>query len=152
MLTRSEAGLYRILVVDDDPMMLELICTRLTLAGFQTVHARDGYEGLDRLRDAKADALLLDINMPRLDGFGVLRQMKTLGHLPRMPVMVLTARNQTSDVQEAIQLGARDFLTKPFDDQRLLTRVARLVRPASAARPALPARAVPAAKPTTRLI
>ena len=144
MLTPTEANKYKVLVVEDDPMMLELICTRLTLAGYQTLHARDGYEGLDRLRDAKPDAVLLDINMPRLDGFGVLRQMKTLGHLPRLPVMVLTARNQSSDVQEAVKLGARDFLTKPFDDQRLLARVSRLVRPA----PARPA----AAGPTSRMI
>ena len=135
MLTPSETSTRRILVVEDDPMMLELICTRLTLAGYQTVHGRDGYEGLDRLRDAKPDAMILDINMPRLEGFGVLRQMKTLGHLPRVPVMVLTARNQSSDVQEAIKLGARDFLTKPFDDQRLLARVSRLVRPVAPPRP-----------------
>ena len=131
-----EAHGHRILVVEDDPMMLELICTRLDLGGYQTVQARDGFEGLDRLRDFKPDAMVLDINMPRLDGFGVLRQMKSLGHLPRVPVMVLTARNQTTDVQEAIALGARDFLTKPFEDHKLLARVARLVRPAPA-RPAI---------------
>ena len=119
---------HRILVVEDDPMMLELICTRLTLAGYRTAHARDGHEGLDRLRDQKFDAMVLDINMPRLDGFGVLRQMKVIGN--RTPTMVLTARNQTADVQQAIQLGARDFLSKPFEDQRLLSRIARLTRPA----------------------
>jgi len=135
MLTPSEASTRRILVVEDDPMVLELICTRLTLAGYQTVHGRDGYEGLDRLRDDRPDAMVLDINMPRLDGFGVLRQMKLLGHLPRVPVMMLTARNQTADVQAAIKLGARDFLTKPFDDRTLLARVARLVRTAASARP-----------------
>jgi len=123
-----EANGYMILVVDDDPMMLELICTRLSLAGYRTIQGRDGHEGLDRLRDFKPDALVLDINMPRLDGFGVLRQMKTLGHLPGMPTMVLTARNQNTDVQEAIKLGALDFLTKPFEAQKLLSRVARLVR------------------------
>ncbi len=125
-----EANGPRILVVEDDPMMLELICTRLTLAGYRTVHARDGHEGLDRLRDQKFDAMVLDINMPRLDGFGVLRQMKVIGN--RTPTMVLTARNQTADVQQAIQLGARDFLSKPFEDHRLLSRIARLTRPAPA--------------------
>ena len=146
MLTPSEAKARRILVVEDDPMMLELICTRLTLAGYQTMHGRDGYEGLDRLRDARPDAMLLDINMPRLDGFDVLRQMKALGHLPRVPVMMLTARNQTADVQAAIKLGARDFLTKPFDDRTLLARVARLVRTAAPVRP------VPVPERTHRVI
>jgi two-component system OmpR family response regulator len=118
---------YRILIVEDDPMMAELISTRLDLAGYRTVLARDGYEGLDRLRDHKPDAVLLDINMPRLDGFGVLENMKRLGN--RTPTIVLTARNQSTDVQQAIKLGARDFLTKPFEDFKLLSRVARLVRP-----------------------
>ncbi len=133
MQSSDNANGHRILVVEDDPMMLELICTRLALAGYQTVQARDGLEGLDRLRDHKPDAMVLDVNMPRLDGFGVLNQMKTLGY--RTPTMVLTARNQTADVQAAIKLGARDFLTKPFEDHTLLTRVARLVR-AAGARPA----------------
>jgi len=131
-----EAGNSRILVVEDDPLMLELICTRLTLAGYVTIHGRDGCEGLERLRDARPDAMLLDINMPRLDGFEVLRRMRVLGHLPRLPVMVLTAHKRTSDVQDALELGARDFLTKPFDETRLLARVARLIRASAAPRPA----------------
>ena len=109
-------------------MMLELLDTRLVLAGYKTYQARDGFDGLNRIRDVSPDVALLDINMPRLDGFGVLRQMGALGYLPRIPTMVLTARNQSTDVQEAIRLGASDFLTKPFDDQRLLARVARLFR------------------------
>lgn len=123
-----ETNGHRVLIVDDDPMMLELIRTRLDLAGYRTVQARDGYEALDRLRDYKPEAMVLDINMPRLDGFGVLTQMKAIGN--RTPTMVLSARNQTADVQTAIKLGARDFLTKPFEDHKLLSRVGRLVRPA----------------------
>ena len=132
----------RVLVVEDDPMMMELICTRLDLAGYQTFQARDGLDALDRLKDIALDAVVLDINMPRLDGFGVLKHMRALGHLARLPTMVLTARNQTTDVQEAIRLGARDFLTKPFDDQKLLARVARLTRPAPVREPSAPPPAV----------
>ncbi len=128
MLMQPEANRYRILIVDDDPSMLELLDTRLSLAGYRTIQARDGYDGLNKLRDTSPHAMLLDINMPRLDGFEVLRAMRKQGFLPRVPVMVLTARNQPADVQEAVKLGASDFLTKPFDDQRLLARVARLVR------------------------
>jgi len=144
MASPFEAQGPRVLVVEDDPMMLELICTRLSLAGYRTMHARNGLEGLDQLRDMKFDGMILDINMPRLDGFGVLRQMRILGN--RTPTMVLTARNQGADVQQAIQLGARDFLSKPFEDQKLLARVARLTRPAPAQRPA------PAAQAPSRLI
>jgi two-component system OmpR family response regulator len=127
----------RVLVVDDDPSIVELITTRLELAGYQTAYARDGYEGMARLQEFRPGALVLDINMPRLDGFGMLRQMKQAGLTGRVATMVLTARNQPEDVQQAVALGARDYLSKPFDDQRLLTRVARLFQKARP-RPASP--------------
>jgi two-component system OmpR family response regulator len=133
----------KVLVVEDDPMMLELICTRLDLAGYRTINARNGLEGLERLRDGRPNAMVLDISMPGLDGFGVLQEMKLIGN--KTPTMVLTARNQTADVQKAIQLGARDFLTKPFEDRLLLTRVARLIRPPQA-RPAGAPTQAPAAR------
>ena len=104
-------------------MVLELITTRLSLAGFHTFNARDGYEGLARLKEVVPAAMVLDINMPRLDGFGVLKGMKALGIA--VPTLVLTARNQSSDVQEALKLGASDFLAKPFQDQQLFARVGR---------------------------
>jgi len=124
-----EAQRRRVLVVDDEPSVLDLITTRLDLAGYQTYYARDGYEGLARLSELRPAALVLDINMPRLDGFGVLRKMKETGALIRTATMVLTARNQSDDVRQAIALGARDFMAKPFNEQQLLTRVARLFLP-----------------------
>ncbi len=137
-----EVKQIRILVVEDDPMVLELITTRLSLAGFHTFNARDGYEGLARLKEVSPAAMVLDINMPRLDGFGVLKGMKALGI--GVPTLVLTARNQSSDVQEALKLGASDFLSKPFQDQQLLARVARLVRkPAARPEPPAPAPSAP---------
>jgi two-component system OmpR family response regulator len=126
MQTPLERSRHRIVVIDDDPMMVELISTRLLVAGYQVAVARSGYEGLSRLRESRADALILDVNMPGLDGFGVLEHMRK--HRLATPTMMLTARNQPADVQRAIALGAKDFLTKPFDDQRLLARVARLLR------------------------
>ena len=124
----------RILVVDDDPMILELLVTRLDLAGYEVVTARDGHEALKRIPDTHPHAMILDINMPRLDGFGVLQHLKSTGRILTLPVMVLTARYQASDVQEAIKLGAIDFLAKPFKDKQLFMRVERLLR--STARPA----------------
>jgi DNA-binding response OmpR family regulator len=131
----------RVLIVEDEPMVLELITTRLELAGYQTFGARDGYQGLARLLECKPAAMIVDINMPNLDGFGVLRHMQISGEVRRVPTMVLTARNQTDDVKQAIALGARDFLSKPFKDEQLLARVARLVRrpkPAVAGSPTRP--------------
>jgi two-component system OmpR family response regulator len=126
----------RILVVEDDPLVLELITTRLELANYQTFLARDGHEALLALARVRPAGMILDINMPRLDGFGVLRKMSRAGQLRRIPTLVLTARNQAEDVKTAIQLGARDFLSKPFQDKQLLSRVARLLRkPAAAPKP-----------------
>lgn len=118
----------RILVVEDDDLVLELIVTRLEIAGYRTFYARDGQEGLSRLNEVKPAGMVLDINMPKLDGFGVLERMKAMGLVQQVPTMVLTARNQTDDVRRAVSLGARDFLAKPFKDEQLLARVGRLMR------------------------
>ena len=117
----------RILVVDDDPMILELLVTRLELGGDQVVTARDGHEALKRVAESHPHAMIRDVNMPRLDGFGVLRHLKSMGRIAVLPVMVLTARYQASDVQEAVRLGAKDFLAKPFKDNQLVLRVERLL-------------------------
>lgn len=118
----------RILVVEDEEMVLDLITTRLEIGGYQTFIARDGYQGLARIGEVRPDGVLLDINMPRLDGFSMLKLMRERGVLAETPTMVLTARNQPNDVATAIGLGAKDFLTKPFSSEQLLARVARLVR------------------------
>ncbi|EJL22506.1 response regulator with CheY-like receiver, AAA-type ATPase, and DNA-binding domains [Caulobacter sp. AP07] len=130
----------RILVVEDDPIILDLITTRLDLAGYDTYFARDGVEGLARLHELRPRAMVLDLNMPRLDGFGLLRKMALEGL--SVPTMVLTARNQPDDVKQAIALGARDFLSKPFKDEQLLQRVGRLLRKARP-KPAPPPKADP---------
>jgi CheY-like chemotaxis protein len=76
---RPEVGRTRILVVEDDPIILDLITTRLDIAGYDTYFARDGFEGLKRLHELRPSALVLDLNMPRLDGFGLLRKMRLEG-------------------------------------------------------------------------
>jgi DNA-binding response OmpR family regulator len=124
----SPAPERKILVVDDEPFLLELISTRLQIAGYNVAQAKDGTRALTALRDFIPDAMVLDINMPGLDGFGVLEQMRAVPRWAQIPTMVLTARNRSEDVQRAMSLGARDYLTKPFDDQQLLLRVARLLR------------------------
>ncbi len=126
----SEERRPRILIVEDDRMVLELIATRLDLAGFQTFCASNGHDGLNRVRDLRPDGMVLDINMPVMDGFSVLSHLKSVrAYYP--PTLVLTARNQPADVKTAIAMGARDFLAKPFNDEQLIARVGRLVRKAS---------------------
>jgi two-component system OmpR family response regulator len=122
----AEIRQRRVLVVDDDPFLLELIMTRLAIAEYDVRGARDGREALQRLVDFRPEAMVLDINMPVLDGFGVLASMKAQGLTDRTLTMVLTARNNAEDVTKAIQLGAKDYLSKPFKDDALLQRVGRL--------------------------
>ena len=117
----------RVLVVEDDRSILDLVLTRLQIAGYRTTFARDGAAALKAVRMTTPQAMVLDLNMPGLDGFDVLRRLKELG-LAIPPTLVLTARNAPRDVSEIIRLGARDYLTKPFRDQDLLARVARLLR------------------------
>lgn len=121
-----EARRRRVLVVDDDSAIRELITTRLDLAGFDTRTARDGSHALQRLMEFRPEAMVLDINMPVMDGFGVLKAMRARGDTSRVPILVLTARNAVEDVREAIALGARDYLSKPFRDDLMIQRVNRL--------------------------
>jgi len=108
-------------------MVLELVTTRLELAGYHTLSARDGVAGLEVLRSCDPDAVILDLNMPKLDGFGVLRILGESRSLKMPRVMVLTARRSNDDLHRCISLGAVDYLVKPFSDAVLLKRVARLV-------------------------
>ncbi len=133
-----EQARRRVLVVDDDPAIVELVTTRLDLAGYKTFVARDGFQALTMMAEAKPGAMVLDINMPRLDGFGVLRQMKLTNAADRVATMVLTARNRPDDVRAALLLGVRDYLAKPFKDDVLLRRVERLFLQRPARVPANP--------------
>ena len=117
----------RILAVDDDVSILELVSTRLTLAGYEVFTAKNGADALRRLNERRFEAMVLDLNMPTMDGFGVLERTANLGRA-RPPTLVLTASHAVADVERAVRLGARDYLSKPFDDQQLLRRVARLFR------------------------
>ena len=117
-----------VVIAEDDPGIYELLTVRLELAGYHAVGARDGYQAIDRIRHCQPSAIVLDIGLPRLDGFGVLEYLQQHGAERYIPTLVLTARHSSVDVQRAIGLGAADFLAKPFDDRQLLIRVARLVK------------------------
>jgi two-component system chemotaxis response regulator CheY len=118
----------RIFVADDDRAILDLITTRLDLAGYHTVQARDGWEALEGIYASRPAAVVLDIGMPRLDGLGVLRHLRKTPSFASLPVMIVTARHTPMEVRSAMELGARDFLAKPFEDAQLLSRVARMLR------------------------
>ena len=126
-------GKFKILVAEDDAGVRDLIRTRLGLAGYDVHTAKTGTEAIRRISELRPQALVLDINMPELDGFGVLQAIKTHWKGARIPVLILTARHATDDIMRAMSLGAKDYLTKPFTESQLLARVARLLRSPGAA-------------------
>jgi DNA-binding response OmpR family regulator len=117
-----------ILVAEDDAPIRDLIRTQLEAAGYDVIVARTGSEAIARALNVPVQGMVLDINMPEVDGFGVLKVLQETPSLRRTPVLMLTARHTASDVRQALALGARDYLTKPFSEQQLVARVARLLR------------------------
>jgi DNA-binding response OmpR family regulator len=118
----------RIFIAEDDAGILDLLRIRLELAGYSTSHARDGQAAIVAITTCAPDAVILDIGLPTRNGFEVLQNIRAHRRTRDVPVLMLTARHENSDVQRAILAGAQDYLAKPFDDQMLLARVARLVR------------------------
>jgi two-component system OmpR family response regulator len=115
-----------ILVVDDEGGVNDLICDALRLAGHEPVSARDGVEGLQALRETPVDLVVLDVNMPKMDGFTVLTRMRAAGDAT--PVIFLTARQGPDDIRAGFELGADDFVRKPFGIEELALRVNAVLR------------------------
>ena len=113
-----------VLVVDDNEMNRDMLVRRLKPLGYQVSTARDGAEAMDILMQTAFDLVLLDIMMPVKDGFEVLQEIKAHSELRMIPVIMITALDDTSSAARCIQLGAEDYLTKPFDPILLKARVA----------------------------
>ena len=116
----------RILVADDDEAICDTIEDALHLAGYLTMRAKDGQMALDRVRSDRPDLVILDVNMPKLDGFEVLRKMRSLSITT--PAILLTARHEREDTVMGLKLGADDYVKKPFGLEELLLRVAAVLR------------------------
>ena len=116
-----------ILIADDEPLLTELLDFRLTARGYETVIARDGREALAKLVETSPQAVVLDMMMPVHDGLEVLRRIRASEQHATTPVIMLTARRGEADVIGALELGADDYLVKPFLPEELLVRLARLL-------------------------
>jgi len=116
----------RILVADDDEAVCDTIEDALHLAGYLTMRAKDGQMALDRVRSDRPDLVILDVNMPKMDGFEVLRKMRSLSITT--PAILLTARHEREDAVTGLKLGADDYVKKPFGLEELLLRVAAVLR------------------------
>jgi two-component system OmpR family response regulator len=115
----------RILVVEDDPALLRTLAATLREENFAVDTAADGEDGLYKAREAVYDAIVLDVMMPKLDGWGVLAGLRPEN---RTPVLMLTARDAVPDRIKGLDQGADDYLTKPFDIDELLARLRALIR------------------------
>ncbi len=116
----------RVLVVDDEPAIRRALRPPLLELGFQVAEASRGEEALQALRAAVYDAVLLDINMPGIGGIETLRRIRSFA--PRLPVLMLTVRDQEEDKVEALDMGADDYVTKPFSMRELVARIRTAVR------------------------
>ncbi len=113
----------RLLIVDDDPRLLLMLREQLELAGFSVVEAQDGTAALQRAAEPDIALVLLDVMMPAPDGLWVLRELRAREATARLPVILLTARSQMGEKLQGLDLGADDYITKPFDTAELLARI-----------------------------
>ncbi len=117
----------RVLVVDDDPVIQNLLRVNFEMEGYEVIVAADGVEGLERVRSDNPDIVVCDIMMPRMDGLTVARELKADPGTAAIPILLLSAKAQEADVQAGVEAGADDYVTKPFDPLNLLERVAALL-------------------------
>ena len=124
----------KILVVDDDLELLRLIAFALRQAGYMVLEAQDGPSGVALFERERPDLVVLDVNLPRLNGFEVLKRIRAASSAA--PVMMLTVRSAEEDQVQGLDLGADDYLAKPFSPRTLLARVRALLRRAGVEKPA----------------
>ena len=118
----------RILIVDDEPRYLRLLEANLRTEGYEVATAQDGVQALDVFSAQPIDLVLLDVMMPRLDGFGVCQRLREFSNVP---IVILTARGEEQDRVRGLDLGADDYLVKPFSATELLARVRAVLRRAN---------------------
>lgn len=117
----------KILIIDDDPDILSLVSFNLEKAGYKTVTASDGVQGLELTRKQTPDLVVLDVMLPEFSGLEVLKTLKFDSALKRIPVVLLTARGEELDRVLGLELGADDYVPKPFSVRELLLRIRRIL-------------------------
>ncbi len=118
--------MIKVLVVDDSDVLRRISVFNLKRAGFDVYEAVDGIDGIEKMKELKPNVVILDVMMPRLDGFGVLKEMQNDDALKGINVVMLTAKGGDDDAEHALKLGAKKFLTKPFSPKKLVEVVNEL--------------------------
>ena len=121
-------GKKKILLVDDEKDMVYAVKLQLEANGLEVLTAYDGQEGLDKARGDKPDLIILDLMLPKIDGYKVCRMLKFDEKYRKIPVIMFTARVQKSDEKLALEVGADAYITKPFEPQILLKKIKELLK------------------------
>jgi two-component system phosphate regulon response regulator PhoB len=121
-------GHERILIVEDEEDILELVRYNLAKEGFAVTGALSGEEALEIVKEGPWDLVLLDLMLPGIDGFAVARHLKNDATLAHVPIIMLTARTEESDMVAGLEIGAEDYITKPFSPRVLLARIRSVLR------------------------
>jgi phosphate regulon transcriptional regulator PhoB len=121
----------KILVVDDEPDVVQLIEYNLRAAGYDAIHALDGEEALNKARTSSPDLIILDLMLPEVEGFDVCKILRREPGTSAIPIVMLTAKASETDRVLGLELGADDYVTKPFSPRELVLRVKRLLRNAA---------------------
>ena len=129
MIEPQPDGGQLLLVADDDEDILQLLSFRLERAGYEIAQARNGIDALRLAIELRPALALLDVMMPGLNGYEVARELRRNDETRTMPIILLTAKAQSSDVSQGMAAGADDYVKKPFDARDLKERVERLLRP-----------------------
>jgi two-component system OmpR family response regulator len=126
--SKKHVSQMKILVVDDEPDLVSTVEYRLKFADCQVVTASNGREGLERAASEKPDLILLDTNMPVMDGHEMLQRLRADEALKSIPVIMVTARCASQDIAAASSLGVSDYVTKPFDFVQLMEKIRAAVK------------------------
>ena len=118
----------KILMVDDEPEFLEMVKTRLEAGGYEVITASDGQQGLDKAKKEKPDLIILDLMLPKMDGYKVCGFLKKDTRYSRIPIIILSARAQEEDMQLGEELGADAYIIKPFDAAALLGKIKEFLK------------------------
>jgi DNA-binding response OmpR family regulator len=115
----------KVLIVDDDQVLADVLAFTMRRAGFQVIQAYDGEAALERWTEGQPDLIVLDVNLPRLDGFAVCRRIREQADTP---ILLLTVRDEEDDIVHGLELGADDYITKPFSPRQLVARAHAVLR------------------------
>lgn len=126
--SKNRVSQMKILLVDDEPDLVSTVEYRLKFANCQVVTASNGQEGLERAAAEKPDVILLDMNMPVMDGHEMLERLRADETLKSIPVIMVTARCTSEDISAASALGVSDYVTKPFDFVQLMEKIRAAVK------------------------